>query len=190
MPQTWKTPTAFRTLLLLATFAALGVPSTGAAAAPLAAPPEPLKPAGVAGVRIDDLSWIAGHWAGMAEGGPIEEIWLPPAAGAMVGMFRWTKEGKVIVYELLALERSAEGPVLVLRHFAPGLKGYEEKDGALLFPLTASGPREATFSATDPSKPTKLVFHRIDERKLRVTLWRLREGKPSTEEFLYDLQGK
>src|SRR5215510_12701249 len=140
------------------------------AAVAAAAPPAPATLPPVAGVRVDDLSWIAGHWAGLAEGGPIEEIWLPPASGAMLGMFRWTKEGQVVVYELLALEPSPQGPVMVLRHFAPGLKGYEEKDGALLSPLTAFGPREATFSATDPSKPTKLIFHRIDDRKLRVTL--------------------
>ncbi len=51
--------------------------------------------------KIDQVSWIQGAWAGEAFGGTVEEVWNPPSAGTMMGMFKSEKDGAVNFYELM-----------------------------------------------------------------------------------------
>lgn len=141
---------------------------------------DPKPPASVA-----DLAWMAGHWQGQKDGNPLEEHWTAPDSGTMMGMFRWIKSGRVLVYEVLALEDSPKGPVLLLRHFKPGLIGLEEeeKNGPLRCPLAGGGPGEVVFACE--SEPTRLTYRRAGENGLNVLLERQKEGKTRTDEFVY-----
>lgn len=135
---------------------------------------------------LDDLAWIAGHWQGQKDGNLFDEQWSAPAGGAMTGMFRWIKDGRVQMYEFLAIESGPEGrPVLLLKHFHPGLVGWEEKGEVWRYPLTASAPREAVF--TRPEGDTRMTFRRTSEQTLIVLLERQKDGKARTDEFVYTL---
>jgi hypothetical protein len=74
---------------------------------------------------LADLQFIAGHGVGELDGGVIEEVWSAPRGDSMMGMFAFTKEGRARFYEFLLIERTASGPVLRLKHFNPGLIGWE-----------------------------------------------------------------
>ncbi|HEV8347885.1 MAG TPA: DUF6265 family protein [Vicinamibacterales bacterium] len=52
---------------------------------------------------VGDMAWFAGKWTGTGLGGVTEETWSAPADGAMMGMFRLVKDGKVVFYEFLTL---------------------------------------------------------------------------------------
>jgi Domain of unknown function (DUF6265) len=146
----------------------------------------PLQAADPKTVKVDDLGWMAGRWTGTMGEDSLEEQWSAPAGGAMMGMFRWMKKnGAVSVYEFLTIEPSAEGPVYFMRHFNSGLIAWEEKDAPLRCPLTASGPREATFACDGGA--TKLTFKRTHETTMTVLLERQRDGKPMKTEFTYTL---
>ena len=139
------------------------------------------KPSSVA-----DLAWIAGQWQGQKGGDQLDEHWSAPASGTMMGMFRWLKGGKILVYELLAIEDSddrARGPVLLLRHFGTGLIGWEEKDAPLRCPLAGGGPGEAIFACV--GEPTRLIYRRAGENGLTVLLEKQKDGQTRTDEFVY-----
>ena len=37
---------------------------------------------------LDDVAWLVGSWKGEGFGSTFEEVWNPPSAGSMVGMFK------------------------------------------------------------------------------------------------------
>lgn len=87
---------------------------------------------------IDQMAWLAGTWSGSGFGGVNEEIWSAPRHGTMMGMYRMLKDGQPMVYELLTLgETDAGSLVLRLKHFHPDMRGWEERDESLAWPLVA-----------------------------------------------------
>jgi hypothetical protein len=94
---------------------------------------------------VEDLSWLAGHWRGEGLGGSCEEIWSEPLAGTMVGTFRLVEDGETRFYEMLVLAREETGLVMKVKHFAPDLVGWEEKEDFLRFELERVEPNRAHF---------------------------------------------
>jgi hypothetical protein len=121
-------------------------------------PTTPLTPAGPA-----DLAWVAGRWRGQRKGDVVEEHWSAPAAESVMGMFRWMRGGAVRFFELLTLERAGEGVAMHIKHFSPGLKGWEEKDEATTFDLVALTGTRAVFFQRAAEKTQWLVYHRAGD---------------------------
>lgn len=132
--------------------------------------------------NITQLSWITGHWQGEALGGVCQEHWVEPLAGSMTGMFRMIRDDKIAFYEFLMIAEEAGSLILKIKHFSPDLKGWEEKDESILFPLIKLTGNEAffdglTFRQTNPDSLSVFVvieqeggipeeaafrYHRID----------------------------
>lgn len=162
-------------------------------ALPLTAGAEPAAPAPapLASVTVADFAWMTGTWQGEVEGDFVEDQWSEPAGGVLMGMFRWVKGGKggkIAMYEFLSLEPGAEGPILWLRHFNPGLVGWEDKQGAIAFHLVAYKPGEATFDNRDPKKPARITYRREGPDRLVSVLERMEGGKPVVTDFVYRRQ--
>jgi len=98
--------------------------------------------------KVADLAWLAGTWRSDDDHGLVEEHWLPPASGGMAGVFRMARGGKVSLYEVLAIETGPDGtPVMLIRHFGPGLEPWKSEAGATpSWTLTESGKGKAVFS--------------------------------------------
>ena len=45
--------------------------------------------------KLGDFAWLVGYWDGEGLGGRIEDVWLPPRDGVMLGVFRLAKAGPV-----------------------------------------------------------------------------------------------
>ena len=123
------TTAPFLTLLLLAPVTVQNAP-----AARNAAP-----------ASVEALSWMAGHWVGPGTEDVSEEVWLPPAAGNMTGMWRWATKGQMRLMELLAIAAEGDRVVLRLKHFRPDLHGLEEKDAPFVLPAIEAGARSVVF---------------------------------------------
>jgi hypothetical protein len=136
-------------------------------------------------IHVSQLNWIAGHWQGELWGGKLEEIWTEAEGDCMMGMFRFVKDNKVKFYEFLTIEQESEGPVLKLKHFNRGLKGWEEKEVSIDFPLISSTTNEVLFQRREKDTPTKMMFRLKDNETLVVILENLKDGKWVAEEFLY-----
>lgn len=127
-------------------------PNTLMAPADLPSPPATLQ----------DMTWFAGHWTGAGLGGTCEEAWSEPAAGAMMGMFRLVKEGKVVFYEFLTLVEHEGSLLLKLKHFNADLTGWEEKAHFIKFRLLRVEPEAVYFEG--------LTFKRSGRDKLEIFL--------------------
>ena len=112
---------------------------------------------------LSDIAWLTGSWIGEKDGDPIEEQWSAPAGDALMGMFRWLKEGKVFFYEFMTIDRGEEGLVLRIKHFNPGLIGWEEKEDSFSCVLSQVDADKAIFSARKEEEPLWLVFERTEE---------------------------
>ena len=121
-------------------------------------------------VKLEDLAFICGHNRGESEGTIIDEHWSEVGGDTMIGMFRQIKNGKAQMYEFLTIEQTAAGPVLRLKHFDPGLVGWEEKAQAYSYPLVRWKPNEAVFER--PDKATRLTFRSTSKDTLEVVLER------------------
>ena len=53
--------------------------------------------------RLDDLRWLAGCWERSRGERIVEEQWMAPRAGMMMGMGRTVQAGKVIEYEAMRI---------------------------------------------------------------------------------------
>ena len=132
---------------------------------------------------LADLEFITGRWSGELDGGTTDEHWSAPSGDNMMGVFRYVKSGKAVFYEMLLIEMTASGPVLRLKHFTPGLIGWEEKDQVYSYPLVELAKNKAAFER--PDKQTRMTFQRTSADSMVVVLERMKEGKMIPEEFKY-----
>lgn len=111
---------------------------------------------------LQDMGWFAGNWTGDGLGGVSEESWSAPAGGAMMGMFRNLKDGKVVFYEFLTLVEHEGSLLLKLKHFNPDLTGWEEKNDNIKFRLLKIGRDEIAFDG--------LTFRRDGDDAMKIFL--------------------
>ena len=126
---------------------------------------------------IADMAWLAGHWTGQALGGTSEEMWTPPAHGTMLGMYRLIREGKPVFYELVTIVEEGGSLVLRLKHFHADMRGWEEKDKSLAFPLLVKEPGALHFDG--------MSFHpKGDELTVYLAIGQ-KDGTVREETFTY-----
>lgn len=131
---------------------------------------------------ISDAAWLAGRWVGEGFGAVVEEVMSPPAGNAMIGHFRMADKDGPSFYEIVQIREERGSLVYRVKHFHPDLKGWEEKDKTVDFPLVAvsrdalyfdgltiarTGPGEVTHWVRVKTKDgtmqeAKLVYRRAD----------------------------
>jgi hypothetical protein len=175
----------------------LAAPLVGACAAPDGSAAAPSPPPVVDGgptrhtrgatdadprtATLDDLEFLVGRWLGEAFGGTVEEAWNPPLGGEMLGTFRLVKDGAPVFYELLVLSREDGRVVMRLKHFDPGLVGWEEKADSVAFPLIEVRGTTAWFNG--------LTLHRDGDTLLGYLAMR-RGDEVSEEHFRFALAAR
>jgi hypothetical protein len=113
--------------------------------------------------NIEDLAWIDGRWSGYYGEERIEEHWSKPDGGTIMGMFRWFRDGKVYFFELFTVEEEENSLVLRIKHFHPGLEGWEEKNDSVTFDLTEMGKTRVVWSRRDKG-PMWLIYEKDWDR--------------------------
>lgn len=92
--------------------------------------------AGAQTTAIADLAWLQGCWE-MREGDRlVEERWMPPRAGSMLGVGRTTRGSKLVEHEYIVLT---------------------ERDGRLAYEAHPSGQAATTFMS-HPVSGREVVF--------------------------------
>jgi hypothetical protein len=146
---------------------------------------------GLKTAKIDNLSWLAGDWCGQKDGARIEEQWSAPAGNAMMCMFRWLQGAQVRFYEFVTIEQQAEGVVLRIKHFNPGLIGWEAKEDSIAFTLVQLDGEKAVFIKQDAPDPLWLVY-RLEGNDILIACFENESGesKPSDDEFIFKRRQK
>jgi hypothetical protein len=103
---------------------------------------------------VEALAWMAGTWEGReASGVEMEEVWLAPKGGSLLGLHRDVAGGRTVSFEFLRIAAEKEG--LVYWASPAGRP-------ATPFKLTESGPRRAVFANPAHDFPKKILYW-IDE---------------------------
>ena len=130
---------------------------------------------------IADAAWLTGRWTGEGLGAVVEEVWLPPAGGAMVGAFRLVRDGAVDFYEIVTLGEDDGSLKLSLRHYSPDLTPWEGEIEPVDFPLVRRTEDTLWFDG--------LTIRRMGEDRMRIWVaLRSREGDSSEALFEYRRQ--
>lgn len=98
-------------------------------------------------VTIDDFAWMTGRWECESFGGIGEDVWAPPVAGSMVGLFRQSDEKGISFYEIITLGEQDGVFMMRLKHFHANLHGWETKDETVDFVLKDIGENIWYFGA-------------------------------------------
>jgi hypothetical protein len=98
---------------------------------------------------LSTLGWMAGSWVGKDGAAEMEEVWLAPRAGSMVGLHRDTAGGKTLSYEFLRIEAAAEG---ITYWASPRGKP------ATPFKLVENGGERVVFENPDHDFPRRILY--------------------------------
>jgi hypothetical protein len=124
--------------------------------------------------RVEQMAWLQGYWEAEGLGGQVQETWMPPRDGVMLGAFRLSKPDRKGFYELFAIEEHEGSLRFAVKHFHPDWVGWEEKDRAQLFPLTRIAEGEAEFRG--------FVFRRESADAVRITFTiTMKDGRRSEQ---------
>jgi hypothetical protein len=141
-----------------------------------------------ASTSIADVAWIAGHWGLEQPAGTLEEIWSAPRGDCMMGMFRWMKNDKLWIYELLTIREEAGTLVFRFRHFGKALEAWEAKDQPLTYRLKSLTSDEAVFENSESEKAARYIFRRSGDDALLIRLESEKDGRVGADEFSYRRQ--
>lgn len=126
---------------------------------------------------LDDASWLVGSWSGPAFGATAEEVWNPPSAGSMVGMFKVYKDDTVLFYELIILVEEEGSLAIKVKHFNADFTAWESKEDYVTFRLVSVEEDALHF--------TGLSFYRITDDELHVYIALTDNGETSEHKLIY-----
>ena len=131
-----------------------------------------------AAVTIENFAWLAGCWE-MKDGSKqkrIVEQWMAPDGGAMLGMSRTVRGGKITGYEFLRLVRDDVSIKYVSRP--------SENSGDTDFRLVKWSANEAIFENLQHDFPQRIIYRR-DGDKLNARIEGPSGGKILGIDFPY-----
>ncbi len=119
---------------------------------------------------IGALDWLAGCWQGGDPGQIIEEHWMGPRGGTLLGVSRTITSGRTTAYEFLQI-RQQDGRLVYLARPA----GREEVAFTLVRGATKLA-REAVFERAGAGFPQRLVYRQQPDGSLYARLEGTQEG--------------
>jgi hypothetical protein len=128
--------------------------------------------------RLETLGWMAGPWQGTFGRAEIEEHWLAPKGGRMLGLGLTVANGKMGSFEFLRIEERPEGLFYVAQ---PNGRPPVE------FRLTRSSGQEATFENPRHDHP-KIITYRRNADSLFARVEGDEGGKHVVQEFAFRLR--
>ena len=110
---------------------------------------------------VAQLAWFAGCWQIVRGDQVIDEQWMTPRAGVMLGMSRTVRAGRTTASEFVTL-RVADGRVV-----------YEANPSGQTptpFPATTVAPTRAVFENPSHDYPKRIVYERTGDAALTASI--------------------
>jgi hypothetical protein len=129
--------------------------------------------------KLTDIAWLEGHWAGTGFEAKVEEIWTGLDGRSLLGLFRLVQDGQPRVYEIITVVEEEGSLVMRLKHFNGALKGWEEKEKFVSFPLVKLEPHAAFFDG---------LTYRLEAGGDTLRVWLVvghKDGPLQEEEIIY-----
>ena len=125
--------------------------------------------------RLEQLAFMAGSWGAPSGGADVEEVWLAPRGGLMLGLGRTVKDGKAVDFEFMRVEQRGESLVyLAMPRGAP----------ATPFPLASLDPTSAVFES-NLEFPRRVSYRKNPDGTLTARIEGTRNGQPAAREWTW-----
>jgi Domain of unknown function (DUF6265) len=125
---------------------------------------------------LQDFAWLAGHWRIEQADRQVDEQWMAPAGGLMMGMARNVQGGKVREYEFTLLRQEPNGDIFYV--------ASPSKQSETSFKLTSLAGGAAVFENPQHDFPKKIVYARQADGSLLAAIEGPgRDGKPRRVEY-------
>jgi hypothetical protein len=144
-----------------------------AASAFAADPVPPVRAAPSA--NLDQLAWLAGHWQASEGDTFVEEHWMVPKGGLMLGLGRTVKGGRAVEFEFMRIEEKGDSLVYLA---SPGGKP------ATPFTLVERGDMSAAFEST-LEFPRRVSYRRNNDESLTARIEGTKDGKTVSREWTW-----
>jgi Domain of unknown function (DUF6265) len=118
---------------------------------------------------INDLAWLAGCWEGNLKGSALNEQWMKPAGGVMLGMGRTVAGGKVREYEFLQIREEADGAI----NYVARPSGQPEAS----FKLKQLQHNEVIFENAEHDFPQRVIYRLQSDGSLFARIEGTSNGK-------------
>lgn len=127
---------------------------------------------------LQDFAWLAGHWRIERPDRQVDEQWMAPAGGLMMGMARSIEAGKVREYEFTLLRQESNGDIVYV--------ASPSKQDETIFKLTSLRNGEAVFENPQHDFPKKVIYTRKADGSLLAAIEGPgRDGKVRRVEYPY-----
>ncbi len=109
---------------------------------------------GAADAAGEEFDWLAGHWCGGTEQRRIEEVWLPQAGGALLGMSRTLSGDSLESFEFMRLVPSGKDA---------GFHVQPNGVPATVFAIASQGKGWVVFENAAHDFPNRIEYRREGE---------------------------
>jgi hypothetical protein len=128
-----------------------------------------------AAVDLKDLEWLAGDWVLVKGTRTIEEQWMRPSGGMMLGASRTVSNGKVNEFEFIRIEQRGDDLFYVAQ---PGGRPPTE------FKLIKSSANEVVFENLQNDFPKQISYTRNDDGSMTARI--MGPGKQGTRTIAFE----
>ena len=122
------------------------------------------------------LAWMAGTWSGVIGSVTMEEHWMAPADGLMLGIHRDLRSGKPPFFEFLRIEAKDDG-----LFYLASPRGRE----ATPFKMLSVEGRKVVFENPEHDFPQRIVYWLEGEDTLHARIEGTNEGQPRSSEWAW-----
>jgi hypothetical protein len=133
-------------------------------------------PAFAAEGSLAQVAWLAGCWqADGGEAGSVEQ-WMAPAGGAMLGMGRTVKAGRMSTFEFMQIREAATGGGIEFHAMPAG-------QAPATFPAKAVSDAEVTFENPAHDFPQRVVYAADGPSRLKARIEGTLQGRERVVRF-------
>ncbi len=126
---------------------------------------------------LSDLRWLAGCWQMSVKGRTIDEHWMKPSGGTMMGMSHTVKDGKTREYEFMRIVQNDDSSI----EFIAKPSGQEQASFKL---ITLEG-NKAVFENPTHDFPQRVIYYTVGTDSLVGRIEGKMNGKERGIDFPY-----
>ena len=131
---------------------------------------------GAASAPLDRVAWLQGCWTSVTLQRTVEEQWMAPRGGAMLGMGRTVRNSALVEYELVLL-REQEGSLVYQAH--------PSGQPSAAFPLRDFTDTSVLFENAEHDFPQRVGYRRDGPDAMLAWIEGTRNGQLRRVEFAY-----
>ena len=127
--------------------------------------------------ELDKLAWLSGCWMQKTSSQTIEEHWMAPGGGIMVGMSRTVMDGRTASFEQLRIAPMLSGTLAYIAQ-PSGL-------AAVTFPVKSVSDSEVVFENLAHDFPQRIIYRRNGKDAVAARIEGVNQGRNVGQDFAF-----